>query len=146
MLVLLSQAQAAERWQLIRASLESALPPILKASPERFTNILKALLAGDMQCWIADVEAGTKRELLAVIITCFSVDEVSGTKNFMIYSMQGFQFIPPEEWRAGWATLVAFAKSNGCDRMCAYTNSRSIVKMWSEMGGHVDYVFATVDL
>lgn len=146
MLVLLSPVQIAEHWKLIRESLGASLPPITSASPERMTNILWALEKGEMHCWISQIPTLEGVQLAAVLTTCFEVDEVSGVKNLMVYSLQVLRTIDDEEWAAGWATLVAFAKANGANRIVAFTNSRSVVQRLLLLGGKADYVFVTYDL
>ena len=52
MLVRLTSKQISDHWKAITPALKAALPPTTFKTNERMNNILRALLKGQMQCWV----------------------------------------------------------------------------------------------
>ena len=134
MLVQLTPSQIAQAWPSLREPIRKALIPQMDVSAEALNNILRNLEQGTSQAWLlTDIVEG-RSVVYAVGTTCFSVEAMTGTKNLLIYSLYGFQFIPEHIWKDSLNTLLIFAKREGCFKLIAFTLVDRVIEIAQGLG------------
>ncbi|KKM71548.1 hypothetical protein LCGC14_1429560, partial [marine sediment metagenome] len=114
MLVKLLPDQVSEHWGEISLAIRQALPPFVANSDRSMVNILKAILGGDMQCWILYSSDDAGESIYAVMATKIEMDEISGTKCLLIYSFYANKPLTNQLVISGFETLKKFASSEEC--------------------------------
>ncbi len=135
MLVKLLPDQVSEHWDEISLAIRQALPPFVANSDRSMVNILKAILGGDMQCWILYSSDGAGGSIYAVMTTKVEIDEISNTKCLLIYSFYASKPLTNQLVISGFETLKKFASSEGCHKIIAYTNIPKMERLWESLGG-----------
>jgi len=120
--------------------MERSLPPYVWQDQDTMTNILYALMVGEMTCWT--MVRGLD-DVLALATTIVTDDFASKTRNFLIYSMFAFREVTPDEWRQGGLSLMRYAADKNCKQIIAYTKVQAIVDIVKMMGGEAEYLFCT---
>lgn len=135
MLVKLLPDQVSDHWDEISLAIRQALPPFVANSDRSMVNILKAILGGDMQCWILYSSDDTGGSIYAVMTTKIEVDEISNTKCLLIYSFYANKPLTSHLVSLGFETLKKFASSTGCYKIIAYTDIPKMERLWESLGG-----------
>lgn len=138
MLVQLTSNQIAQVWPSLKEPIRKALIPQMNVSDEAMNNILKHLAQGTSQAWLLTDVVDGKSVVYASGTTCFSVEAMTGTKNLLIYSLYGYQFIPDKLWKDALQTLIAFAKREGCYKVIAFTLVDRVVDIAQKLGAQVN--------
>lgn len=140
--------QITQHWDELAPAIEAALPPFAYGAQDRMNNILRALLAGDMQCWTAWAvrEGETTPLLVAIMTTAFDFDRCSGVRNLLIYSLYSVAGIGDQVYADGIETLKKFAKTKGCHRVVALVEEPRLVEMWIRGGGEGRFTFLTMEV
>ncbi len=134
MLVQLVPEQISNYWPQLSKAIRISLPPNAVESDDGMNNILEACLGGQMRVWTLMSES---KKVYAVVVTMFSMEPMSKTKNLLIYALYGFTKITDELWKSGLQTLRSYAKANGCSRIIGYTDTDRIVELTKSLGGSV---------
>lgn len=140
MLIQLRPDYVASNWNVISKAIEEADPPYVHDDPEKMNNVLRAILSEKMHCWAYYGELEGKATILGFIVTTVIDDPCSGVRNLLIYSMTGYNRITLEMYKDGFSTLKTFARSAGCHRIIAYTNSRRVAQVSRLLGGETEYI------
>jgi len=140
MLVKLTPEQIAREWEAIKTAVVNSLPPIAAGAEDRTSNILNSLLIGQLHCWVGTNDAN---RIIAIIITSVVSDSASGIKSLLIYSMYSFANLTDRDWAEGFVTFKHFAKSIGCNRICAYTEVPKIINLFKRVG-EAKYTFVSM--
>ena len=135
MLVKLLPDQVSDHWDEISLAIRQALPPFVANSDRSMVNILKAILGGDMHCWILYSSDDTGESIYAVMTTKVEIDEISGTKCLLIYSAYANKPLVNHLVTSGFETLKKFASSERCFKIIAYTNIPKMGQLWESLGG-----------
>jgi len=146
MLTKLLPEQVSKYWDIIRYAIEQSLPPVAGEGPDKMKKILMSLLSSKSQCWISSDINEESRILEAVLVTRILYDDVSDTKNLLIYCLYGYEHIKQSSYSSGVSTLVKYAESKGCDRIIAYTNFPRVIEMIEKLGGSTTYTFISIPL
>jgi len=146
MLTKLLPDQISDYWDIIRYAVEQSLPPVVGEGPDKMNKILSSLLMGKSHCWASYTINGNKRRFEGIVITKISYDDISDTKNLLIYCLYSYEGISEESWVSGFKSLVKFAESRNCDRIIGYTKEPLIVKKVNQLGGDADYIFVSLPL
>ena len=146
MLTKLLPDQISTFWDIIRYAIEESLPPIAGEGPDRMNRILASLLNGKAECWISSAINKSKRIFEGVVITKLQYDDISNTKNLLIYCLYGYEGVDPESWKSGFKSLVKYASSKGCNRIIGYTENPFIIKLVNRLGGETRYTFVSLPL
>jgi hypothetical protein len=138
--------QISRFWDIIRFAIEESLPPITGEGPDKMNRILSSLLSGKADCWASYVKEKESRRFEGIVITKIQYDDISSTRNLLIYCLYGYEHIESESWTTGLKTLVKYASSKGCHRIIAYTDEPRIIEMVKKLGGETDYTFISIPL
>jgi len=143
MLVKLLPEQIARHWKVIKYAIDKSLPPTAAGGEGRYERILMKLLIEDMQCWISYNKKQTK--ISGILTTMFSGDGALGTRNLLVYSMYGTG-ISEKDFGEGLLTLIRFARSNGCTKVVAFSESRSVNNIFAKIGAEVNFKFISIPI
>jgi hypothetical protein len=146
MLLKLLPEQVAKNWETFKDAIEASLPPVVGQASDRMNNILKSALIGKVECWVSFQNEDGLRKIDALILTTFTGDDISGTKNLLIYTFYGYGELSQKSWEEGCVAIFKYAKSRGCCRVIAYSDKDSIISGIKRMGGNTDYTFISVPL
>lgn len=146
MLTKLLPDQISTFWDIIKYAIEESLPPVVDESPDKMNKILTSLLCGRAQCWASyEREEGSAR-FEGIVITKILLDDVSDTKNLLIYCLYGYEEVNKESWNKGFKTLVKFAMAQGCSRIIGYSDVPLILRLVERLGGETKYTFISIPL
>ena len=140
--MILTGKQISERWSIIKAALKLSAAPVADTGEGKLNNILKALLDGRAICWMT----GNARRPRTVIITTMSIEEVSGTKNMIVYCAHGFEKEKPEQYTDILTGLSNFAKDRKCDNILCYVWDDKIKELLQNYGAECNYTLAVFNL
>lgn len=145
MLVKLLPNQVADNWEFISHAIEGALPPFAPEAGDRMSKVLVALMSERMECWCS---VNTEGVIDNVVTTTVSMDDCSGMKNLVIYSVYGVgeTSMNKRSWLEAYKTLSDYARGRKCNRIVAYTDSPSIIKLVEKLGGEARYTFVSVPI
>lgn len=146
MLTKLLPDQISKHWNIIRYAVEQSLPPIAGGSPDRMKKILTSLLCGKSHCWASYIINEDVRTFEGIVITRIFHDDVSDTRNLLIYCLYGYEGVKQSSWTAGLKALVKFGRSKNCERIIAYTDVHGIVELINKLGGDTSYTFVSLPL
>ena len=146
MITRLLPEQISHFWDVIKYAVEQSLPPTVGEHPDKMNRILAAALSGKIDVWASYTKNESGNKLEAIVLTKILYDDVSGTKNLLIYCLYGYSKISTESWKDGLATFAKFAKSRGCSQIVAYTDVPRIVKLVNSLGGESKYTFISFDI
>jgi hypothetical protein len=139
--------QIAKFWPQIKESIEESVPPLSWEKSDRTNNILQALLEERMQCWAAYRKYGeTDSEIVGIVLTTTTGDGCSGTVNFLLYSVFGYNKTNADDWIEGFQTLGAFASALGCKQIVAYTRDAKLIELAKKFGADTSYTFISVPI
>lgn len=144
MLGILLPEQVSYRWDVLKPAIEAALPPIVGDASERMNEVLLSILNGEKQCWLS-YHQGDKVVPNGVVVTTI-LDNEGGAKDLLIYAAYAFKKLDEEVWTEGFEGLKKFAKSNGCNRITAYSSVDRIMEMAVMVGGDVSVRFITMPI
>lgn len=129
MLFRLLPDQVAAYWPSLRDKIEEALPPICNGHIDRMENLLQAVLQGRLDLWVVYKKEDNRIEMYAVMLTSLLDDDVSRTKNLLIYALASLKPIPEDVWVSGIQAIISVAKSRKCDKILAYTCIPAIARL-----------------
>jgi hypothetical protein len=75
-----------------------------------------------------------------------SIEEISGTRNTLIYCAHGFEKETPKQYLDILNNIADFAKSRGCDNIISYVWNNKILDVLKEYGAKCDYTLAVFPL
>jgi len=139
---ILTGEEVGKNWLIIKSALKLSAAPIADTEDDKLTNILKALLDGRALCWMT----GNGRRPRTVIITTMSIEEISGTKNMLIYCAHGFEKEKPQQYVDMLKGIGDYAESKGCDNILCYVWNSKMVELLKEYGAECNYTLAVFPL
>jgi hypothetical protein len=144
MLTKLLPDQISDHWDIIKYAIAESLPPTAGEGPDKMNRILSSLLTGKAECWISStITEENVRRFEAVSICKIQYDDISNTKNMLIYSLYGYEKIDRDSWTQAFITLGKYAKSRGCSRIVAYVNLPYLIELAKEFNANVDYTLVS---
>ena len=146
MLTKLMPDQISTFWDIIKYAIEESIPPIVSKNPNRMNNILASLLCGKAQCWASYVRNENENRFEGIVITKILYEDISDTKNFLIYCLYGYENVDKESWSNGFKSLVKYAISKGCSQIIGYSDEPLIFKVVKHLGGEAKYTFVSLPL
>lgn len=146
MLTKLMPDQISKFWNVIKYAIEDSLPPTVGESPDKMNKILAALLIGKAQCWASYVKGGEENKFEGLVITKILYDDVSDTRNFLIYCLYGYEIVSKSSWVSGLETLVKFAIDRDCSQIIGYSDVPMIIDLVNKLGGSTKYTFVELPL
>ena len=126
MLTRLEPDQISKFWDAIKGAIEMGLPPMAENDESRMPNVLASLLKGDAQAWVIE----QKDQIAGVVVTMVLLEEMTQTKNLLIYSFAGYEAIMRETRMKALQELTQFAKGMDCHAVSAFTTHAGLVEMF----------------
>lgn len=125
--------------------MEKAFPPIAQATEEAFLAIQEQFLLGEMDCWfgVASIDA---KDIIAVMTTKVVTEEVSHTKNMLIFSVTTYKAHSDALWTEGYSTLRRYAKSKGCEKIISFTNNPIVLQIAKNLGADINWTLIQLEL
>ena len=146
MLTRLLPDQVSNFWDVIKYAIEESAPPIAVVNPNMLNNILMSILSNKTQCWVSYRRENEKLIFEAVALTKILYDDVSDTRNLLIYCIYGYENTVEESWMSGFLAIAKFAKSQNCHQIIAYSNIPYIVQKAKKYGANTDFTFIALDI
>jgi hypothetical protein len=125
----------AELWQVIKSAIRSSALPTADTNDEKMKNILRSLLSGEAVCWY-DNSGGT---LSTIIITTITIENISETKNLLIYCAHAFRKQSAKEYVEMVEAIGDYARAHKCDNIIAYVWNQKIVELFKKYGADAKY-------
>lgn len=141
MLTLLTLDQVSTHWDIIKYGLEQSLPPIVADHPDKMNRVLTSLLSSKAQCWASYVKKDKMRRFEGIVVTRILLDDVSNTKNLLIYAIYGYDLVDNESWLNGLKALAEYADNNSCAQIVAYTNLEHVIELAKHLGADTSFTF-----
>lgn len=124
-----------------------ALPPSVRYSPYTMTNILAAILSGDLRVWGKYWPDEPDGKLHAVLTTTERYDPISGQRSILIYTLYGTMPLTDMKlWESAIRTLLEYTKSRKAQALTAYTSNRKLAAIIRRLGGDTDFTFMELNL
>lgn len=127
-----------EYWPQIKDCINAALPPHVKDSPESMLHIQESLLVGDLECWLCH-ERGDVSHVYALFTTCFVTEEISRTKNLLVYTLATLNPHTQDFWSVSLDIVSKYAVSRGCANVLAYSNLPEVVPIATRLGADINW-------
>jgi len=146
MLTQLTLDQVSSYWDIVKYAIEESLPPLTVDHPDRMNKILSNLLSNESQCWVSYIKGEEETKFEGVVVTKIIYDDVSDTKNLLIYCLYGYDAIDSKSWMIGLEALVKYAKANNCAQVVGYTDVPRVIEIVNSLGGQTDYTFISFNV
>lgn len=146
MLTRLLPEQVSKFWDVIKFAVEESLPPTVGEHPDKMNRVLSSALSGELSVWASHITVGDVKKFEAILCTRIMHDDVSNTRNLLIYCFYGYEVIDKMSYVEGIRTLVKYASSKKCSRIIAYTDNDYIKKVVNYLGGEARYTFLSFDV
>jgi hypothetical protein len=137
--------QIMDHWHFISDAMRRAYPPVAEATNESMLRVQEQFLLGEMDCWFG-VDSLNAPDIVAVMTTKVVNEEISGTKNMLIFSVTTYQPHNQELWTDGYNTLRAYALSKGCRKIISFSNDLRVLSIARQLGADVDWNLIQLDI
>lgn len=132
--------QVMTHWESIKNCVWNALPPLTYSSDETILNIQEKFLLGTLQCWAA-IESVESPIIYGIVVTQIVVDEISQTKNMLLFAVSVINEHPHSMWSDAYESLRAVAKANDCKTLVAYSNQEKVFHIAQNLGADISWRF-----
>ena len=146
MLILYYPKQIPSIWPFLKEGLEAGLPPFTLAEDDTIANVLEAILAERMQVWLICPSAQEQNTLLGFVVTTVVQDAASRSRNLLIYCLYTARPADQKLWLDGFNAIQAFARSEECGAIIAYTQVPAIVNRAESFGADTSQTFIRFNL
>jgi hypothetical protein len=146
MLTRLLPEQVSEFWDVIKFGIEHSLAPIAGEHPDKMNRVLASLLSGTAQCWASYVKDEGNVKFEGILVTKMLYDEVSDTKNLLLYCVYGYTNVEQSTWINGLVKVTKYAKAKGCSNIVAYTDVPYLIKIASDLGANTKFTFISFNV
>lgn len=133
MLVKLLKTDIDRLWNIIAPMIEKSLPDWVDLSENVMTNILESLMVGNLTGWFIYTDS-KKPEIVGFGTTRIAIDEMSGERTLIIYSLYSLNKITKGIWMNATEKITRYAITQKCTSIAAFSNLENVVKL-SEMLG-----------
>lgn len=141
MLVQILPTQVSDFWDLIKGNLY--LPPQADYGPYDINRVFAGLQAGVVQGWLVVGEEDRRQK--GLILTTI-LNDISGVSSLLIYSVSMFENGPQSDWASGVETLKAFARGNGCAKLCTFVMNDKVIELLKKHDVETRFVFAYLNV
>ena len=132
-----SPTQIMENWPYIKECIALSLPPYVLASSDAMLRIQEQLLVEYLECWACvDDKLG---ELFGIVTTKIAVDDLTLTKNLLVFTITITEAHEHSVWSDGYYYLSKYATAKGCASIIAYTNQESVVALANSIKGDTSW-------
>jgi len=146
MLTKLTPEQISKFWDVISYAVEESLPPITGEHPDRMNRILSSALSGKVDVWASYNKSEDVNKFEGIVLTQILYDNVSNTRNLLIYCIYGYSNVDSKSWSEGLETLLKYAKGERCNQIVAYTDLPNIVNLVNRLDGEAKYTFLSFNV
>jgi len=146
MITRLLPEQISDHWNIIKHAVEQSLPPFVSDHPDKMNRVLSSLLSDKIACWAMYDRNEEGAIFDAIILTKITFDDISHTKNFLLYSVYTFRPVTPNHWAEGFLFMSKYALANGCSRMIAYTKVPYLIEMANKYDADASFTFVSFDI
>lgn len=137
MLIRLIPDKVEEKWEYFAPAIVRALPPTVGGTKRTMVNILEAILLENLVVWIITGE--NQEKVLGIVTTKLDYEEVSKTRNLVIYTFTSFGETHYTLMKDALETLKKYAISENCTHIEAYTANERLENFLEEMGFYNNY-------
>lgn len=137
MLIRLIPDQVEERWERFAPAIARALPPTVSGTKRAMVNILEAILLEKLVVWIITDE--DQERIFGIVTTKLDYEEVSKTRNLLIYTFTSFGETHYTQMKDAIKTLKKYAVSENCTYIEAYTANERLMNFLEETGFYNNY-------
>ena len=127
-----------DNWHFIKDSMVRSFPPIARESDEAFLHLQEQFLLGQMDCWFAVISLGSS-DIVAVMTTKIVIEDVTLTKNMLIFSVTTYQPHSQDLWVKGYSNLSRYAKTKGCDKIISFSNNPLVFRVAESLGADIEW-------
>lgn len=107
-------------------------------------NILESILLGRLTVWaIMDED---QENIYGVLTTKFEYDEISKTRNLLIYSYTAISKVHFKYWDDTLETLIKYGVSNRCESVLAYSKNELIQNYFEERGADTENILLNLEI
>lgn len=142
MLVRLSGEAISKHWDVIKIAVKASSMPTADTNEDKMANVQRSLLEGKACCWVEGTE-GNPRTL---VITTLSIEDISKTKNLIIYCAHGFQLATSKDYVSMVKGLYKYALGCNCDNVLMYVWNDKLLKMLKKYGAETNYTLVVLPL
>ena len=145
MLVEMLPEQVADGWKLLEKVIKEGLPPFADKSNDKMNNILMSILTRKMICWVS-YQNQEKVEVDTVVLTSVIVDEISGTRNLLIYCINALKVMEAKVYEDAVDKMTKYARSMKCSKIIGYLADEQLIDLVEKYNGDCSYRLMTFDL
>ena len=127
----------AQFWDIIKYGIERSLPPDANNSEKSMEYILAAALSGKVDIWASYSKKDNRIILNGIIVTKLAYDDISDTRNLLIYSIYGYTEIPKSAWKEAVVGIAAYAKRLDCINIVAYSDNPFIIQVSKTLNAEI---------
>ena len=132
-----SPTQIMENWPYIKECISLSLPPYVVESQDAMLRIQEQLLVEYLECWACvDDTLGT---LFGIITTKIAVDDVTLSRNLLLFTVTITEEHENSVWVEGYKYLSKYAKARDCSSIIAYTNQENIIMLANSLHGDTSW-------
>lgn len=146
MLTKLMPEQISKFWPIIKYAVEQSLPPAIGDHPDKLNRVLSAALCDRVDVWASYTKPNGSVKFEGIVLTKVLYDDVSSTRNLLIYCIYGYNIVDKASWPSALATIVKYAKSRNCSFITAYTEFPAIVQIAKKLGASAQYTFLSFNV
>lgn len=129
MLVQMIPEQVSKEWEFYAPLIARSLPPMIATTLMGMASILRAILMEDLIVWnYYDDED----DLIFVMTTSVSQDNITMHRDLLIYSMSSVQHVRIKHFEDTFKTLKKYAIHFRCINIIAYTENEKIARYLKE--------------
>lgn len=149
-LLKLNPEQIMSYWDEIKISIAAALPPYVYYSDDSMLGVQEQLLLGSLECWVsvehARAYSNPPPRVYGTATTRVVVDETTGTKNLLVFSVCIAEEHPQSIWRESIDQLRIYARSKNCSKIIAYSDNPHMIYLCEKLGANTAMRFISFEI
>lgn len=127
--------QVSAMWSFFAEGIGMSLPPIVANTAQGMSQVLRAVLAGDLQVWFYDDDGNAN----FIMSTTIWTDPVTENRALLIYSFTAVYRVTPRIWKDTIKTLKGYAKAKDCKSIVAFVANKKVKKFLEKQGAKTDF-------
>lgn len=136
-LLRLSPEQLMQHWPYVKECILLALPPFVTSNTENILRIQEMLLIDSLVCWACIDESSG--QFYGIVTTQLTADEITHTKNLLIFSVTLTEEHEDIIWDKGYAEMMMYARANNCTNIIAYSDQQAVINKAENLGADVTW-------
>lgn len=142
MLTRLSPERVSEAWPLVERAVVSSSMALAQMSDERLNNVLVAIQSGQASCFVHESE----NQITTVVITTLMEEQISKTRNLLIYAAHVFRKLKPETYVEMGKWIGQYAKGQGCSQIILYCSNDRLTEILKSSGANTVFTLVVFPL